>query len=225
MDIYIEETEGSKKSIRIPWLPEKIQIIGNGSRLASYEIVNLGEFNLPNGKNLREFRWESKLPGAKHSNLPFLRSWLNPKIIQNTFELWKNNNTPLRLTITETPISQNVYITDFNVIYEGAYGDYSYDIVLKDRRDDIVIKVAKGKNSAKSTTPVDSGTKSYTIKGGDTLWAIAVNFFGKSKGKLWTEIYNSNKEIIEATAKKHGKKNSGNGHWIYPGTTLKIPNK
>jgi glycosyltransferase involved in cell wall biosynthesis len=36
------------------------------------------------------------------------------------------------------------------------------------------------------------------------------------------EMY-ENKKIIEETATKHGKKSSSNGHWIYPGTKLLIP--
>ena len=35
--------------------------------------------------------------------------------------------------------------------------------------------------------------------------------------------YNANKEVIEATAKAHGKANSDNGRWIWPGTVLTIP--
>ena len=27
----------------------------------------------------------------------------------------------------------------------------------------------------------------------------------------------------EAAAKKHGRRNSDNGHWIYPGTVLTLP--
>lgn len=222
MDIYIETTEGSKKSIRIPWLPEKIQVVGNGSRLSSYEIIHMGEINLPNGNTLKEFRWESKLPGAKHKNLPFLRGkWQDPKDIQKTLDSWKDKSTPLKLTITGTPIATNVYLVDFNITYEGAYGDYSYEILLKSRRADIKIEVKKGKSS--SSNSGKSGTKTYTIKKKDSLWSIAKKFLGKSS--RWKEIYKLNKSIIEKTAKKHKRKDSKNGHYIYPGTKIKIPKK
>ena len=59
------------------------------------------------------------------------------------------------------------------------------------------------------------------IKSGDTLWAIAKKKYGN--GAAYTKIYNANKSVIEATAKKYGKKSSSNGHWIYPGTKLTIP--
>ncbi len=61
----------------------------------------------------------------------------------------------------------------------------------------------------------------YTVVSGDTLWDISKRFLGN--GVRYVEIYNTNKEVIESTAKGRGKKNSGNGHWIFPGTVLMIP--
>lgn len=60
----------------------------------------------------------------------------------------------------------------------------------------------------------------YTVKSGDTLWALAKKFLGDAR--RYTEIYEDNKAVIEETAKKHGKTNSKSGHWIWPGTVLMI---
>lgn len=60
----------------------------------------------------------------------------------------------------------------------------------------------------------------YVVKSGDTLWAIAKKYLGS--GTKCIQIYNDNKDIIESTAKSHGKSSSGNGHWIWPGETLTI---
>jgi len=66
----------------------------------------------------------------------------------------------------------------------------------------------------------------YTIVSGDTLWGIAQSHYGN--GARWTEIYEANKDVIEARARQEGKTNSGQGgtslgQWIYPGTVLIIP--
>lgn len=61
---------------------------------------------------------------------------------------------------------------------------------------------------------------SYTVKSGDTLWAIAKQHLGA--GVKYAEIYSDNKETIESTAKSHGKSGSDNGHWIWPGEVLQI---
>lgn len=61
----------------------------------------------------------------------------------------------------------------------------------------------------------------YIVVSGDTLWGIAKKFYGS--GIKHTVIYNANQESIEETAKKHGKRSSDNGHWIWPGQKLVIP--
>lgn len=63
--------------------------------------------------------------------------------------------------------------------------------------------------------------ETYTVKPGDTLTDIAEKQY--KTGVYWRDIYNENKTVIEATAKKHKFLNSDNGHWIFPGTQLSIP--
>lgn len=80
-----------------------------------------------------------------------------------------------------------------------------------------------GNKSAGSGNNGGSGKAetTYTVVSGDTLWGIAKKFLGS--GAKYTEIYNANAATIEETAKKHGKKSSQNGHWIWPGEVLTIP--
>lgn len=76
-------------------------------------------------------------------------------------------------------------------------------------------------SSTKKRATKSSSGKKYTVKKGDTLWGIAKKYYGS--GSKWSKIYSKNKSVIESTAKKHGKRSSSNGHWIYPGTKLTIP--
>lgn len=71
------------------------------------------------------------------------------------------------------------------------------------------------------TTTKNTDTK-YKVVSGDTLWALAKKYYGS--GAKQTVIYSANKSTIEAAAKAHGRSNSKNGHYIYPGTVLTIPN-
>lgn len=70
-----------------------------------------------------------------------------------------------------------------------------------------------------------SGDASYTVVKGDCLWSIAKRFYGN--GAQYMTIYNANVDVIESTAKAHGKANSYKGStagwWIWPGEVLAIP--
>lgn len=82
-------------------------------------------------------------------------------------------------------------------------------------------RVRELKSTVKSEKKVES--QDYTVKSGDNLWTIAVAFYGKGNGPKYTQIYQANKDVIEAEARRRGMNNSDNGHWIFPGTVLKIP--
>lgn len=75
------------------------------------------------------------------------------------------------------------------------------------------IKELRGRYKAAPTT--------YTVKKGDSLWKIAKKELNNEK--KYKEIYDLNKNLIESDAKKHGKKSSLKGHFIYPGLVLKLP--
>lgn len=226
-DIYIYEASKDKSSgIRIPWLPSAIEVDMGELRSASYEILDLGEVNIPTGNNLGRVSWSGTFPGSARKNLPFLRGALkDTKTYIDKLDTWKKNGTKLKLIVTGTTINYSVYCEKFTYSYSGGYGDVTYEIALKQRRDIVITTVKKqatssSKNKSKSTT---TPTTSYKIKSGDTLWAISAKYLGS--GARWKEIYNLNKTIIENTAKKYGRKSSDSGHWIYPGVTIKIPKK
>lgn len=62
--------------------------------------------------------------------------------------------------------------------------------------------------------------RKHTVKAGDTLTNISEKYY--KSGAYWRKIYDANKQIIEAEAKKRGYKSSDYGHWIFPGTVLII---
>ena len=226
VDIYIKELEGGEE-IQVPWVPEEIGFAAGNARMATYDIMELGEVQIPNGRNLRHFKWDGILPGEGHSDLPFLRGdWKEPRYYQGLFFRWYSEGTPLRLLVTGTPINHDVYLFDYNVTYAGGHGDYSYNLDFVEKRDIVIggttTAAATTSTTSKSTTSSSASTsKTYTIKSGDTLWGIAQKELGS--GAKYSSIYDLNKTIIEETAKKSGKSSSESGKWIFPGTVIKLP--
>ncbi len=89
----------------------------------------------------------------------------------------------------------------------------------------MVLTLHKVQKPIKVTVPAPAAEaaagQTYTVVSGDTLWGISKKFYGT--GTKYNIIYEANAELIESTAKAHGKKSSDNGHWIWPGETFTIP--
>lgn len=212
----------SKDKIYMPVPPEKINYSGD-ARFYEYDILNKGEVKQPSGRDLTHIAWESFFPGERLENYPFVnqKNKLKATELHKKIESWKNNGTKLKLTISGTPFNISVYIESYEGTVQDAYGSIYYSISFVEAVD-VKVTVTKSKAiSRASSKQGSSSSKTYTVKSGDCLWNIAKKFYGN--GAQWTKIYNANASVIESTAKKHGKKSSSNGHWIWPGTVLSIP--
>lgn len=230
IDIYIKERNGDRE-IRIPVLPEKIDVTSGGTVRATYDIMDKGPVEIPTGSGLKEIKWESFFPGTNWpDDLDMFRGKpYVPSHYNNILENWKKNGTPLHIMVLCYPINDDVFLADYESSAEGPHGDIAYKLAFIEDRD-ISIQPAKtpGASNAGSTTTQRSTTKNktYTIKQGDTLWTIAQKELGS--GAKWESIYNLNKEIIESTAKKRWKaaginRDSQRGHWIFSGTVITLP--
>ena len=223
VDIYIREKNGSRE-IRVPVLPEHIMVEFGEGRFVTFDILGKGEVAEPTGVGLASISWQSEFPGNYRTDTSMIRGKRKtPSTYHQILESWKQKGTPLNLLVTGFPINYDVYVSNYTADISGAFGDVPYEIFFKQNKDITITKTTVKKSSTKTTTKraTKKETK-YTIKSGDTLWGIAKKFLGS--GTKWELIYNANKAIIEKTAKDNGRSSSQNGHWIYPGVTLTIPN-
>ena len=64
MDIYITgiNASGVNQKITLPVVPESISYSAE-ARFAEYEVINKGQVQMPDGKNLFDLSWEGFFPG------------------------------------------------------------------------------------------------------------------------------------------------------------------
>lgn len=239
MDIYITNLK-TKEKLRIPMLPQEIRVkIGN--KFASYSILKYGEVKIPTGPALDTISWTAYFPGKLRKKDPYVRKWKAPKKCDKFLRNLKaihGKAVEAKLLVTGTNIHLNVYLQDYSPVETGGLGDVSYSLTFirakpltvkesskaeakntgesgsdgKSENSKTTVKsLPKSKEEERTTSSSSSG--SYTVRSGDSLWAIAQREYGD--GSLYTKIRDANKSVIS----KHG----SNPNMIWPGDVLTIP--
>jgi LysM repeat protein len=118
-------------------------------------------------------------------------------------------------------IGQNILskalITAFDTSHPNTiYGGCAFSMTIREVRIAKKPKIVKKVSAKKQVTPKSGGSggskssnKTYTVKKGDTLWAIATKYYGS--GGKYTKIVDANKSLIK------------NPNLIYVGWVLTIP--
>ena len=210
--------------------------IKSGSNNEVVSLISGGDVNILKSPSLTEVEFEARFPMRQY---PYARPFAKFETYWDKFKELKEKKKPFRFIVTRTtPRGSRTWDTNLLMALE--------DIEIKesaDEGDDVLvsfslkqykeygvktIKLPTSNSNSTSTSSKNRNTdnkttssKAYVVKSGDCLWTIAKKFYGS--GSKWRKIYTANKTVIENTAKKYGKSSSSNGHWIYPGTKLVIP--
>lgn len=218
MDIYMSERNGSQNNmyrIALSMLPEKVKQAGD-AKFNDYDIIGIGEVKIPNGTKLLTVSFSGIFPGKGRQNASYVKSyyWQEPKELVNIIESWRRKGSRIQLMVTETHINHIVYVSSFDVTNSGGNGDIEYDISFIEAPEltitTVLQKQATVSNNTTRPAPAAAAQTTYTVKKGDTLWAIAKKYLGS--GARYPEIYNLNKGVI-----------GSNPNLIKPGQVLTIP--
>lgn len=239
------------KTVQFPIAPAKITMkIKNQNKTVT--LINEGEVNLIKSPGLTEISIDEliiptlqKYPFAVYDNNKFH----TVKYYLDKLDKWKRSKKPVQFKLSR--VSPNgiksrllwdttmaVTIEDYEIIEDVEQQGFDVKIKLDMKQykywgaKKLVTKKKKKKSSGfvgfaqltavtKKTRKSKSIATDYVVKKGDSLLTIARKQL--NDGSKRKKIYELNKKTIEATAKKHGRKSSSNGNWLYPGTKLKLP--
>lgn len=205
MQFWLSYNNGAER-LRLPVNPEIIGI-SSSHGYTDVEVTQLGEYTIIGGAKLQEYTLSSLFPRDYNASYCEYDGFPTPWETVSTIERWKESGSPIRLTVTGTPL--NVAVTIRSFTYEergGEPGDLYYELQLKEY---VFIKFAKVEaptataakvKSAKSTANARSTSRtvpaSVVVKAGDSLFKISARVYGD--GDKWRTIYNANKAAVGA---------------------------
>lgn len=216
MDITFEG-QGSPK-LQLPVNPEEITI-RREKQFETINIMSIGEIDFAQGEKVKEITFSSFFPKEYDPSYCRFPDLLDPQEAMNQLTAWAISKQPVRLMITETIINALVLISAHTTNFKGGSpGDVYFDLTCRTWRE---IKVrtaaemaAAGSASAGSAQKSQQDTRPeplvYTVKSGDTLWAIAKRQYGD--GSRYSDIFNANRDVIGPSP-----------HIIKPGQRLVMP--
>lgn len=223
----LSNTQNTSEYIRLPVPPEQFQFV-EAQLNQKITLLNIGEANQPGGKGLASLSLGSFFPSTIS---PFYRhAAMPPESYIAILQRWKNSNIPVRVIITESNVNIVMLINQLTWSKNEGDRDIYFTLDMCEYRTlnvpsvkvDTTVKkaVVRPAPTSPKVAP-QAATRTYTTTSNDTLWAIAVRFYGN--GARYPDIYNANKDLIEKTAKSHGFASSDKGHWIWGGMTMVIP--
>lgn len=190
MDFYLFDVNPGGRSVRFPVAPEELTVTAD-AKTQTFDVLALGEITLPRGRTATRYSWSGFLPGQARMGQPWMAHWRPPRDVLRDLELWHARNTILRLTVTETELNNDCFIQSLEHAWRGGYGDLEYSLVLVEYRPLVVSIDGEDAPQGRDAPPVAT---TYTVREGDTLWAIAKRAY--DDGSRWMEIYEANRSPI-----------------------------
>ncbi len=216
MERIIEITFNNREEgFILPINPPTLEI-SEANKNNKLDLLNIGEINLIGNRGLKSITLSSFFPSLKSK---FNKASKDPIEYKNMLEKWKNSKKPVRLIISDLGINLAVAIE--NLIFSMREGDEDiyYTIEFTEYRFLNVPNVSEdkavGDNGLKERPAEKEVPLTYTVKQGDSLWAIAKKHY--SDGAKYTKLYENNKTLIDS---KNG--NKADKYTIYAGQVLTL---
>ena len=204
-------------------------------------LINEGEINILKLPGLSKISFNALLPNKEYPFAQYESGFQNAHYYMDKLELLKTKCLPFQFQVIRTDdrgemlmdsLDMQVSLEEYEL--EENAEEYEFDVMAKIelkqyktygtktiefKKTETTTEATVTEKRDTSTAPKTTG--GYTVVSGDNLWDIARVKLGD--GSRMDEIYELNKDTIEAAVKKYGRSSSSNGWGIYPGTVLQLP--
>lgn len=149
-----------------------------------------GTVNAWGGRGLREVKIVTFLPGA---DSPFFGG-VTAETVLGELRRWQDSGDPVRLIISESDINDAFLIEDVTEVLREGDKDVGLALTLREYKLKSALASAAGEGSGTTDATVREETRNtprtYIVRSGDTLWSIAVRFYGD--GTAWRALAEKN---------------------------------
>ena len=212
-------------NLLLPVPPESIQTkIQNQN--STITLINEAEYNFLKSPGLTEISFDILLPAFKYPFAVYENGFKDQKYYLDEIKKLKLDKKPFKFSVNrELPNGKGLYDTEFKNVSLEEYtikeeADNGFDLTVSielkeyntnktstsDISEDGTITEEKQREESSSAPLADN--QNYTVKSGDTLWALAKFYYGD--GSKYSLISSVNPNIT-------------NPNLIYPGQVLVIP--
>jgi hypothetical protein len=209
----------------LPVPPESVQTkISNQN--STITLIDGTEYNFLKTPGLTEISFDFLLPAFKYPFAVYENGFKDQKYFLDEIKRLKVDKKPFKFLVSrELPNGKGLYDTEFEYVSLEDYtikesADNGFDLTIsinlkqyiEHRTETLDISsdgtaTVENKRDESSSAP-SAQNQSYTIKSGDTLWALAKLYYGD--GSKYNLIASANKDIT-------------NPNLIYPGQVIVIP--
>lgn len=215
--------------VALPVTPSKLEMkIKNQNK--TINLINDGEVNMLKDAGLTDISFEAVIPHVKYPYAIYPSRFKTADFYLDKFEQLKTSKKPFQFICSRVSPSKKllfdtnikVSLEDYTIKEDASFGqelkvtiklkqykNYGTKLVNIKTQQQATVQVTTASVKKSRPTETAPSLKTYTVKQGDTLWAIAKKCLGN--GSRYTEIYNLNKNKIS------------NPNLIYPGQVLTLP--
>lgn len=215
------------KDCLLPVAPEKLEVkIKNANKTIT--LISEGEVNVLKSPGLTEVEFECVLPQVRYPFAVYKNAFLSASYFLEYFEALKAGKAPFQFKVLRSmPNGAPLFTTDMAVTLEdytiteeaGKGFDVTVKVSLKQWREyktrTVTLREDGGADvsQTRDTTnaPVPAADTTYTVKSGDSLYAIAKKYYGD--GAKYTKIYDANESVFKGRSP----------NLLYAGEVLVIP--